>query len=169
MKKNGTKLYTAWLNMKARCTNENHRDYDLYGGSGITIYSPWQESFEEFCSGVGEPPSFEGRWTLERVNNDLGYSPGNTLWTSQTLQNRNRGMFRNNTSGVTGVYKVDVSGVIKWVAKWMDSEQKLRSKTFSTSRYGAQAFKLACEYRESQIQLLNSAGAGYTELHGSKL
>ena len=78
-------------------------------------------------------------------------------------------MFRNNTTGVTGVYKVDVSGTVKWVAKWMDSEQILRSKTFSTVRYGDEAFKLACEYREKQIQLLNTTGAGYTELHGRKL
>lgn len=81
-----TKVYTAWLNMKARCTNENSRDYKNYGGRGIS-YDPRWESFEHFLEDMGEPgPGM----TLDRINNMGNYSKDNCRWASRSMQSQNK-------------------------------------------------------------------------------
>lgn len=81
------------------------------------------------------------------------------------VNSRNRGKSKNNNSGVSGVsYREDYNC---YTASWCYSD-KVRSKAFSANKYGHDnAFKLACEYREEQIRLLNEQGAGYTERHGT--
>lgn len=71
----------------SRCHDPNNRDYPYYGGRGITVCKRWLDSFESFVEDMGLRP--EGL-TLERVNNDIGYEPGNCVWASRKAQARNR-------------------------------------------------------------------------------
>lgn len=79
--------YTAWCNMKARCTNPNQPDYFRYGGRGISVCSQWSDSFETFLKDLG--PRGAGL-TLERRRVNGNYEPGNCCWDTKTQQARNR-------------------------------------------------------------------------------
>lgn len=82
-----TPEYTAWKDMIRRCTNKKHKNYKDYGGRGITVCDRWLESFENFYADIGKRP--EGK-SLERQNNDKGYSKENCIWASRLEQNKNR-------------------------------------------------------------------------------
>ncbi|MET3998844.1 hypothetical protein [Marinobacterium sp. MBR-109] len=82
----GTSTYKSWLAMKKRCLNPDCKDYPNWGGRGITICNEWMD-FNNFLRDMGEKPK---GMTLERVNNDDDYKPGNCIWASRTAQSRNR-------------------------------------------------------------------------------
>lgn len=77
---------------------------------------------------------------------------------------RNMKKKRSNKSGVTGVhFKKNRCGSTHWSATWRDASHKSRSKSFMIGKYGNdEAFRLACEYRNSKIEELNELGYGYT-------
>jgi len=81
--------YTAWVNMRDRCSNENHPAYHRYGGRGIFVCDRWNKDFLFFLEDMGFRPT--AIHTLERVNNNLGYSKDNCVWLHQSLQASNRG------------------------------------------------------------------------------
>ena len=88
MRRRPTSEYMAWVSMKQRCLNPRHRDYVNYGGRGIGVCLEWQTSFEAFFRDVGPRP---GRgYSLDRINNDAGYAPGNVRWATASQQNRNQ-------------------------------------------------------------------------------
>src|SRR5438132_13938080 len=79
--------YAAWGSMKSRCSNPNHQQWDRYGGRGITVCVAWV-SFAAFYRDVGPRPS--ARHSLDRINNDGNYEPGNVRWTTADVQRRNQ-------------------------------------------------------------------------------
>lgn len=83
-------LYSRWTSMKDRCLNPNRRTWKHYGGRGITICDRWLSSFAAFAADVGEPPDSEQRWSLDRIDNDRGYEPGNVRWALPHVQNATR-------------------------------------------------------------------------------
>lgn len=85
--KKGHPLYQSWCQMRYRCSNPNNPSYFYYGARGITVCQEWQDNFWQFVEDMGERP--EGK-TLDRINNDLGYSPDNCKWSSLSEQNKNR-------------------------------------------------------------------------------
>jgi hypothetical protein len=85
-----TPEYTAWLSMKARCTNPKNKKWDRYGGRGIKVDPLWIEDFEAFFAHMGRRPSPEH--SLDRFpNNDGNYEPGNVRWATSKEQQNNRG------------------------------------------------------------------------------
>ncbi len=78
--------WNAWKAMKQRCQNPNNRNWKRYGGRGITVCERWQD-FVNFFQDMGKKPS--PKLTIERVNNDGGYSKDNCIWASRSVQNRN--------------------------------------------------------------------------------
>lgn len=77
----------AWHGMWQRCTNEQAPNYHRYGGRGITVCKEW-ESFEQFLKDMGLRPSAEH--SLDRRDNEKGYSPDNCRWATPEEQHENR-------------------------------------------------------------------------------
>jgi hypothetical protein len=81
---------TSWKGMIQRCTNERHPNFARYGGRGITVADRWR-SFDAFLDDMGEAPVGA---TLDRIDNDRGYEPGNCQWATRMEQAKNRGVSR---------------------------------------------------------------------------
>lgn len=81
-----TPEYTAWKDMKRRCFNEHASNYRRYGERGISICERWLD-FSNFLADMGPRPSSE--MSIERVNNDGNYEPGNCIWATAFVQANN--------------------------------------------------------------------------------
>jgi len=84
--KKRSRLYSVWSSMLARCSNPRDRNYHHYGGRGIKVCKRW-ETFENFFVDMGEP---EVGLTLDRRNNNRGYTPSNCQWVLSSAQSRNK-------------------------------------------------------------------------------
>jgi hypothetical protein len=79
--------YGIWSGIKVRCLNKNNSRYSYYGGREITVCKRWLV-FENFFEDMGERPS--KRHSVERKNNNLGYTPKNCIWATRHQQAWNR-------------------------------------------------------------------------------
>lgn len=79
--------YNLWQNMRQRCGNPKHSHYHRYGGRGIRVCDEWQNSFSSFISHIGPRPS--AQHSIDRIDNDGNYEPGNVRWATRKAQTRN--------------------------------------------------------------------------------
>lgn len=79
--------YHSWKSMMTRCYNANRDSWEKYGGAGVTVYEGWHR-YHDFIRDVGTPPA--AGYTIDRIDNDRGYEPGNVRWATRTTQSRNK-------------------------------------------------------------------------------
>lgn len=103
----GTRLYRIWNGARNRCNNPNNPDYPIYGGRGIT-FSPEWDDFTKFRNWAIEN-GYKKELSIDRTNNDTGYSPDNCQWSSNIEQGQNRS---------TNVLDGDTVSTIKTLAKY---------------------------------------------------
>jgi len=100
--KKWTPTYTTWIAMVQRCRYQGHPWYKAYGGRGIQVCERWK-TFENFLADMGEKPP---RRSLDRIDNDGHYEPGNCRWATSKEQLRNR----------RGVKLTDIAAMqIRWL------------------------------------------------------
>jgi len=83
-----TRIYETWLGIKKRCLNPNRGDYKYYGGRGILMHEPWQNDFLQFWEDVKE--GYSDDLTIDRIDVNKNYEPGNVRWIPQSEQSINR-------------------------------------------------------------------------------
>lgn len=98
--------YRTWSGIKRRCLDEGDKSYLRYGGRGILLHPAWAESFEAFLEAVGPRPSKEH--SLDRIDNDGHYEPGNVRWATRIEQGNNK-----RTS-----VRITAHGETKTLAEW---------------------------------------------------
>lgn len=105
------RLYQIWCDMKQRCYNPKVREYKNYGGRGITVCDEWMNSaaFFEWAKANG----YSEKLTIDRIDNDKGYSPDNCRWSTAKEQRHNQRP-RKSKSGFTGI-RIAPNGFIAYV------------------------------------------------------
>lgn len=103
-----TSEHGTWCAIKQRCGNPNSGCYPRYGGRGIKVCDRWLESFENFFEDMGPKPS--RRHSIDRINNDGNYEPGNCRWATQIVQSHNSSASTNLT----------LNGETKCIKEWAD-------------------------------------------------
>ena len=84
---NKSHLYACWRAMRSRCRNPKHQAYPNYGGRGIDICQEWFQDFDAFAKHIGPRP--HKTYSIDRIDNDGNYEPGNVRWASMKAQARN--------------------------------------------------------------------------------
>lgn len=80
--------YRAWQSMKRRCGNPRDSGFAHYGGRGIAVCERWRDDFLAFLADVGRRPSPDH--SLDRIDVNGNYEPGNVRWATRVVQMRNR-------------------------------------------------------------------------------
>lgn len=83
-----TSEYRCWAHIKDRCLTKRNESYPNYGGRGIDMDPRWIGSFEAFFADVGPKPSPD--LSIDRIDNERGYWPGNVRWATKAQQQQNR-------------------------------------------------------------------------------
>lgn len=120
----GTPTHNSWCGMKQRCNYPAHDQYAIYGGRGIKVCDRWDQSFEAFLQDMGEKPK---GMTIERLDTNGNYEPGNCCWATMAQQNRNR---RSNIN-------VERDGVTKCIRDWCDELGFNLDRVYGRIRRGA--------------------------------
>jgi hypothetical protein len=100
--------YRTWHYMKMRCLNSTYSDFAAYGGRGITICSQWLNSFETFYNDVGPRPS--SNHSIDRIDVNGNYEPGNVRWATPLEQGRNKRNTR----------MLEINGESKTIGEWAE-------------------------------------------------
>lgn len=132
-----TKEYYTWNRLKDRCLNTNNKDYVNYGGRGITIDQSWIDSFECFLQDVGKAPS--EYYSLDRINNNKGYTKDNVRWATSTIQNNNK----RNTKVITYMNKTKT--LSEWAKELNVPRHRLYQRIYKYGWSISEAFSLPAD------------------------
>lgn len=119
--------YRAWVQAKYRCSNPSAHAYERYGGRGIYMSKIWRDSYEQFLMDMGRAPAGT---TLDRIDNERGYEPGNCRWATPKQQAQNRRNMKLNQANVVQIRQD--SGTAREVAE----EYGVHPSTVSRIRQG---------------------------------
>ena len=131
-----TRLYRIWSSIKKRTLNPKHKNYNDYGGRGITICEEWLDvqNFYNWAMSNG----YSDELSIDRIDNNKNYEPSNCRWTTRTIQSRNQRIYKNNSSGYKGVSynkKTD-----RYIAKICVNNKNKCLGVFQTAEDGAIAY-----------------------------
>lgn len=102
-----TKIYQQYYGMRKRCEYPKHKEFDRYGGRGISVCEEWKESFENFYNWAINN-GFNDGMTIDRINNDGNYSPDNCRFITLSEQQNNK------SNSIFLTYKDNTYGLKKW-------------------------------------------------------
>ena len=140
--------YKIWYGIIQRCCNPNNDSFKYYGARGIRVCERWRNSFEAFYVDMGPSNGL----TIDRINNDGNYEPGNCRWANTTVQSFNARLSSRNKTGIRGV-SLDVrSG--KYMAKMTIKGETVLNKLFDTIEEAEEA-RINAENKYSHLILKN--------------
>jgi len=119
--KNGSSqldVYNIWKGMIARCHKPQNEAYEDYGGRGIVVCKRWH-NIANFIADMKERPS--SQHTIDRIDNNKGYSPNNCRWATRVEQGRNK---RNNKI-------IKINGVEKCLSEWVEQYKTQHSMVYA--------------------------------------
>lgn len=116
-----TRTYSIWLGMRSRCYNRNEPAFANYGGRGIAICERWDE-FASFLADMGEAPA---GLSIDRINNNGNYEPGNCRWATPAEQSRNT------RQNVMLTFRGKTQCVTDWADEVGIADTVLRARLFS--------------------------------------
>lgn len=103
----GTRIYTTWKGIKARCFNKNEKAYKHYGARGIDMYEEWKNDYLAFKQWAYDN-GYDDTLTIDRIDVNGNYEPNNCRWVTQKEQNNN----------TRRTIKITVNGVTKSLKEW---------------------------------------------------
>lgn len=118
---NRSRLYRIWAGMKSRCTNKNATHYDRYGGRGITVCKEWLNDFETFRDWA-LANGYKENLSIDRIDNNGNYEPGNCKWVTDKGQGRNR-----STNALYTINRTEKS-LAEWCENYNISYKTVRSR-----------------------------------------
>lgn len=125
--------YNSWYSMIERCHNPHYSAYPKYGGVGITVCERWRDSIYNFVEDMGLRPSKE--YSIDRIDNNGNYEPGNCRWASKSEQTQNRNVtrwitYKGKTLCFSDMAKhlgVTAATMRRWFKNGSPSDEKLES------------------------------------------
>lgn len=162
-------VYSIWAGIKERCNNPNSVSFVNYGAKGVKMQESWESCFELFFKHIGPRPS--KLHSVDRILNSLGYIEGNVRWATSDEQGKNKSMYKNNKTGLTGVHisnKRTKKGADNWVyvCTWYRLDGTQANRNFSIKKYGLlPAMCMAYTIREQEIKRMKME-EGYSQTHG---
>jgi hypothetical protein len=103
------KLYKVWITIKQKCNNPKSSRYRWYGARGISVCPLWRDNFISFYEHVmALPNAMSPGYSIDRIDNDGNYEPGNIRWATQSIQMTNSRMRVDNKSGFAGIFYISL-------------------------------------------------------------
>lgn len=127
----GTRLYRIWEGIKSRTQNPNDKDYHHYGARGIKMDRSWSASFKRF-EGWANQNGYTDELTIDRIDNDKGYSPDNCQWKSIKDQANNR------RTNVLLKYKGEEKTLRQWCDELQLNYQTMYSRLFRGKKWNVE-------------------------------
>lgn len=124
--------YGAWVQMKDRCCNPNSKSWDEWGGRGICVHPEWVDSFEAFYEHIGPRPD---GCSLDRIDTDGHYEPGNVRWATWEQQAQNRrdtwvveinGRRFLSVERAARAHEVSATTVVRWCDGYVDARRSMK-------------------------------------------
>lgn len=109
MNEGNTRLYHIWTMMKQRCHNPNNAQYKQYGSRGIAVCENWRNSFKDFKEWA-LVNGYMNHLTLDRIDNNKGYTPDNCRWATRKQQANNRRY----------CHFIEYNGQVKSLSEWAE-------------------------------------------------
>lgn len=107
-RRNVSPEYVSWSHMRSRCCNPKNNAFHNYGGRGITVCPEWMDNFQSFLDHIGPRPGKE--YSVDRIDNNGNYEPGNVRWSTQREQMRN----------VRKSRRIEACGIVATLAEWSE-------------------------------------------------